>query len=342
MKLLIIGSDEVYAIENMYVRYLRELGIEVFSFSSRRLFYDYYKMSLVHKLLFKAGLSPIYHSINSELKNLIERIRPNIIWVFKGMEIFPDTLKYAREMGVKLANYNPDNPFLFSGNGSGNSNVSESIGLYDLHFTYNLQVLEQIKKNHNVRVSFLPFGYDLSYQLYESLLDQSEIIEACFLGNPDSERVKFIKGLAERGIKIALYGNDWQRYVHHGNVKIFPPVYAEKLWSVLRQYRVQLNVMRIHNVDSHNMRTFEVPGVGGIMLAPDTKEHHLFFENQKEIFLYKDIDDCVKQITFLLSISTEKSNEIRKSARDRSEQSGYNYKHRAAEVYVELNKLLLG
>ena len=42
--------------------------------------------------------------------------------------------------------------------------------------------------------------------------------------------------------------------------------------------------MRIHNPDSHNMRSFEVPGVGGIMVAPDTKEHRIFFEVGKEIF----------------------------------------------------------
>ena len=69
MKLLIAGSDKVYAIENFYVKYLRELGIEVFHFPSQSIFYDYYQKRLTNKLIFKAGLSSIITKIGKELMN---------------------------------------------------------------------------------------------------------------------------------------------------------------------------------------------------------------------------------------------------------------------------------
>ena len=55
-------------------------------------------------------------------------------------------------------------------------------------------------------------------------------------------------------------------------------VESSDFWKVLRKYRVQLNLMRPHNLDSHNMRSIEVPAVGGIGLFPDTPDHERFFE----------------------------------------------------------------
>jgi len=56
------------------------------------------------------------------------------------------------------------------------------------------------------------------------------------------------------------------------------------------------------------MRSFDIPGVGGIMLAPRTADHQLYFEDGKEVFLFKDIGECVKSIQELLSMHKDKRN----------------------------------
>src|ERR1700760_2255269 len=124
MKILVVGSDKVYAIENLYVRHLRAIGEEVIHFPAQSVFYDHYNKSILNKILFKAGISGIYKEINRQLIDVIGTSKPDIIWIFKGMEIFPDTLQWVRSRGIKLANYNPDNPFVFTGKGSGNKNVT--------------------------------------------------------------------------------------------------------------------------------------------------------------------------------------------------------------------------
>jgi spore maturation protein CgeB len=95
----------------------------------------------------------------------------------------------------------------------------------------------------------------------------------------------------------------------------------------------------VHNPTSHNMRTFEVPGIGGILLAPDTEEHRLFFTHEKEVFLYTDVDDCVTQINKIIGLSKEKADNIRFEARKRSVQSGYSYKDRTLSVSQHLQQL---
>jgi spore maturation protein CgeB len=307
--------------------------MEVKQFTAPVKFKAYYNNSLWNKLLFRAGLSPVYGKINSDLKALVDTWQPDIVWIFKGMEILPDTLKWMAKKGVKLTNYNPDNPFIFTGKGSGNSNITRSINLYDFHFTYNLDIREQLGKLTGKPVYYLPFGYELSDSLFSECGRQEEVIKTCFVGNPDIKRAKFIASLAEKGVSLDVYGNHWPEFVKHHNVTIYQEVRNEEFWKTLRRYRIQLNLTRIHSEDSHNMRTFEVPGVGGIMLAKDTTEHRSFFEDGREVFLFDNVDDCVEIIKRLLTMPNGEASCIRVAAVKRSEDCGYNYKERAKKVY---------
>lgn len=329
MKVLIIGSDKVYAIENYYYRYIKEAGHEVVLFPSQSIFYDYYQNNILNKVSFRLGFSGIIKQINRLFIEAINKNKPDIIWVFKGMELYTESLLYAKKRNIILINYNPDNPFIFSGSGSGNKFILEAIPLYDLHFTYNLKIEHQLIEEYKVKTAYLPFGFDVSKELFEECKEQKERIKACFLGNPDKQRAAFINSLAKKGIKIDVYGNNWQKFVKHKFITIFPPIYGNELWKVLRRYRLQINIMRVHNVDSHNMRSFEVPGIGGIMVAPDTTEHRNFFCDKKEAYFYSDSTSCTTIINELLDLSTQHSVQIRENARNRSILSGYSYKDRA-------------
>jgi spore maturation protein CgeB len=340
MKLLIIGSDKVFSIENFYYKYLLELGVDTKRFTAQAIFYDYYfSGNITRKILFKLGLSSIIKKINIQFKENVTSFKPEIIWVFKGMEITPESLQWAKKQGIKLVNYNPDNPFIFTGKGSGNANVTNSIGLYDFHFTYNLEIKKQLEQQFNAKTGFLPFAFDISDELYKTCEKETEIIKACFLGNPDNVRAAFIENLASKGIAIDVFGNYWDKFVSHSNITTHLPVYSIEQWKTLRKYRVQLNLMRVHNEDSHNMRTFEVPGMGGLQLAPNTTEHNLFFEDNKEIFLYKNIDECVEKTNYLLSLSTEQANECRTFARQAAIDKKHSYKDRAFQVFNALKAL---
>jgi len=333
MKLMIVGSDQVYAIENFYAKYLRELGLDVSVFTAQNYFYEYYNRSIFNKLIFKSSLSGIIPRINKLFRAEAEKFQPDIVWVFKGMEIMPETLKWLRNRNILLTNYNPDNPFIFSGKGSGNRYVTESIGLYDLHFTYNTEVMARLRADYQVETEFLPFGFDLDEGTLEKSRSQQEVIKCCFVGNPDSERAAFIKKLLANGISIDLYGHHWEKYIEHNQASILPPVYGHEFWKAIRRYRIQLNLMRPHNENSHNMRSFEIPGVGGIMLAPDTVEHRMFFTSGEDCFLFSDADDCSLKVGRILEMSDTESARIRETARRNSLLKGYRYSDRAKTVF---------
>ena len=333
MKILIIGAFSNYAIERYYLRYFNNIPqVTAAIFEAQNIFLKYYNQHLYNKVLFRLGNQSIYKKINEELKQNISSDQPDILLVFKGMEIFPETLEWAKALGIKIVNYNPDNPFIFSGRGSGNSNISNSVNLYNLHFTYNLDTKQKLEKHFITPVYWLPFGYDIPDEVYNTAALVKETVKTCFVGNPDKARVHFLKYLAIAGIEIDVYGNGWKKYLNHPNLTIYPPVYDDDLWFTLRKYRVQLNPLRIHNLDSHGMRTFEVPGIGGIMLAPKTSEHIQFFDEDKEAFFYEGLQEAIKKIKFLLALPEDKVNIIRDAARQRCINSQYDYKNRAACV----------
>ena len=339
MKLFIVGSDKIYAIENYYVKHLKVSGVEVFHFPAQTIFYDYYLKSILNKIIYKFNLSNITKKINNEFRKEVIKFKPDVIWIFKGMEIFPESIEWAKGKGIAFVNYNPDNPFIFSGKGSGNLNVRNSIHLYDLHLTYNNTVKNEISNKYKISTRILPFGFDLSDEVFKECCLEMEIMKTCFLGNPDIHRSSFLLKLAEQGIKIDIYGSNWNKFLKHPNIKIFMPVFGTEVWKTLRKYRVQLNLMRLHNPDSHNMRSFEIPGVGGIQLAPNTDDHRMYFEPNKEIFLFENVEECKTKILLLLNLPLEEAKEIRFNSRKRSLISEYSYQHRSEQALSYINAI---
>lgn len=338
-KILIVGSNKIFAIERYYIKYLRELGVNLEQFCAFDLFLDYYERNIFNKIIFQAGLSTIYKRINRQFKQIVRNYSPDIILIFKGMEILPESLAWAKAQNIKLVNYNPDNPFIFSGKGSGNRNITDCLGFYDLHLTYSYKIKEKLEDEYRLKALILPFAYNDANILYDQCSPQEEVVKLCFVGNPDSKRAAFLEALAKEGIPIDVFGFNWEKFVRHSNIKLFAPVLGTETSNTLRKYRVQLNMMRAHNEDSHNMRSFEVPGVGGIMVAPDTDDHHLYFKDGEEVFLYKGVEDCAVTIKKLLSTRVEDANLFRQNARQRSVSSGYSYKDRARQLWNYLKTL---
>ena len=127
---------------------------------------------------------------------MVENFKPETILVFKGMEIFPETLLHFKNKNIKLVNYNPDNPFIFTGKGSGNSNITSSIKLFDLYITYDNDIQMRLFEI-GVNSAILPFGYELPIEDFEQSQKVSEIKKICFIGNPDPDRANFIRNLSE-------------------------------------------------------------------------------------------------------------------------------------------------
>ncbi len=341
MKILIVGSDESYAIERIYHKYLVEIGHDVDLYPLATLADKRIRKSLPLKVLRKMRISTIYNTDNKLLIRYVTEKKPEVIWVFKGIEILTNTLIHFRSLGFKIVNYNPDHPFIRTFSAGGGNNVADSVPLYDLHFCYSLDLCREIENRFHIPCVHLPFGFELDDETYQEVKMENEILKVAFVGNPDKYRKKIIQYLAENHIAIDVYGYGWDKWLSdHKYITVYNGVEKKDFWKSMRRYRVNLNIFRPHNEGSHNMRTFEIPAVGGIMLAPQSKEHIQFFTDNEEFFTYTDQASLIDSCHYLLHISTIDANRIRNNARNRCVNNDYSYRHNAAIVSHALKELI--
>lgn len=268
---------------------------------------------------------------NAALMKAATELKPDAVLIFKGMEIFPSTLRSLRDRGAFLVNYNADHPFEHFSRGSGNTNVIRSVPLYHLHITYSRKIAAQLRERYpGIPVAIVPFGHEVDDAAYDSLRCITESVRACFLGNPDDHRRRNIETLVEAGIPIDVYGFGWSNFLKPAaNLNIHNAAIGADMLATLRRYRVQLNFFRPHNADSHNMRTFEVPACGGIMLGEDSSEHRDFFAPGREAFFFTDPQDMIAKARHILEMPVSEADAIRAAARRRSVEGRYSYRDRA-------------
>jgi len=339
LKFLIVGSEASWALETYYCKYLNKLGFSASIFNCSK----HYTPSLLFKIRNRLQDLLIYKDVNKKLIEYCQSSKPAVVWIFKGVEIYPETLSKLRSLGIVLVNYNPDHPFIRTSIAHGGKNIVLAIPLYDLHFCYRMDLTQELKNKFNVQTALLPFGYELSDEWYDEIAQTDEIKKVCFIGTPDKERVKEIEVIARAGFHIDIYGQQYQnKYIldKYDNIKVHDVVLEKEFWKKIRQYRVQINFFRKHNIGSHNQRTFEVPGAGGILLSPDSVEQRTFFSDRKEIFYYNDSQSMLSSIEELLTMSEDEAMAIRMAARERSLNSNYSYESRALTVYNTLEKLI--
>lgn len=336
ISLLMVGNDSPGSLEVCYTKHLVQHPdvSHVSIFPSRRLFFENQK-SLSNKLLFKIGYAAIYKTINQYLLQECTLGKYNYILVFKGMEIFPKTLMKLKSQGIKLVNLNPDNPFHFSGKGSGNSNIINSLQLYDLHITYSNSILEKFGEL-GITARLIPFGFSETATVHAKL---PETMKVCFIGYADKRRIQFINKLATLGTQIDVFGPKWTSAYLHKNISAHDAIVGQAYQQMIPNYRIQLNLLRPHNANAHNMRSFEIPAYGGIQLANNSNDHKKFFIENQNIFLFENAVECVDKINYLLSLPPQDAEKIRVSAKQHCAKHQYGYYFRANELVSILKEL---
>src|SRR4051812_24303559 len=93
MKILIVGSNKSWAIERLYIKYLTELGPEIHLYPAPDIVFDNHSKNIFRKILFKTKIRTGYPEVNKGLIEQADILEPDLIWVFKGMEIYPATVK---------------------------------------------------------------------------------------------------------------------------------------------------------------------------------------------------------------------------------------------------------
>ena len=312
-KILIIGSKENFTLEKMYYRAFINLGQNV----------EFYH---------------IHDSINSKILNLIERLfrfyiykkRRKILLNFikkKKLDLIIFIKIKRSQPGVKIVNIFPDNPLDIKRKNISNINVLECIDQFDLFCIWSNRILKEIKfLKKKAKLLYLPFAHDKFFHI-KGKIDPRYKNKINFIGSFDKSRLDILKQLDSSNILIG--GNNWKHKIRNYGRHI----YGRKLCSIISSSLASLNFLRDQNLTSHNMRTFEVPAMKGLLLTQRSKEQNQFFPEGKASLMFSNLKELKNQIAYIKK-NPKKALKIRLNSYRISKK--HSYTHRAKSILKKL------
>ncbi len=135
-------------------------------------------------------------------------------------------------------------------------------------------------------------------------------IDVSFVGQCYGNRHEVIERLTSCGIHVEAYGSGWPN----------GPLTAEDMVRMYSKSRINLgfgSVIGLSNAYCLKGRDFEIPMSGGLYLTEYHPELDRFYNIGSEIVAYRDFNDLVEKIRFLLS-NPEKADEIRRKGYERA------------------------
>ena len=296
----------------------------------------------------KLGYPPDTTDTNNEILDQTENLKPDIIWIDKGLMIRPVTLRNAKIMNptTKVCFFSEDDMFAPHNQ---SAYFKKCLPLYDLVFTaksYNTLPAELPKLGAR-RVVFVDQAYDVyAHRPMEvSQTDKDKFgADVGFIGTFEKDRAMTMLHLARNGIKVRVWGNNWESWMKkHSNLRVEnQPLYEEKYALAISATKINLCFLRKINRDLQTSRTFEIPACEGFMLAERTREHLRLFEEGKEADFFDNDNpqELLAKVQYYLA-HEDKRKTIAQAGRKRCVESGYSHHDRLQYMLEQVEKLCL-
>jgi spore maturation protein CgeB len=304
-------------------------------------------------------------ALNAAVLETVELHRPRLVWAEKQEYLRPATLKRIRQIGAATAHYNPD-PY-FSLTWKRTSLTDECLPLYDVAVVTKRYELDNYAAHGCSRVIYSPLGYDpVGHAPPRQRTDY--VRDVVFVGGWEPRRERFLAAAQQAAKDVSVWGYGWSiaresrinplralrlgRLAPGQRVYFGPPsthldsaiqagegangeIYEEAYSDAIAGSRIALGLLREVCPDQHTTRTFEIPAIGGFMLADRSPEHMELFEEGQEAEFFGSDEEYVEKLNFYLA-HEEVRTRVARAGHARCMRSGYSYDDRLRHVLTEL------
>lgn len=273
---------------------------------------------------------------NRQIIELVRQDRYDILWVDKGLEIKPETLRKAKELSPKITivGYSPDD---MGSRHNQTKNFLACLPYYDWYCTTKTYNVQELKDLGCPRVMLTGNAYDPdTHRPMDLSAEEKQRFggPVGFIGSFEDQRAKFISFLAQQGIRVGVWGNGWEENCQpsHPNLRIKgPSVYGDDYARAICSFDIGLGFLRKINRDLQTTRSIEIPACGAFMLAERTDEHLELFEEGKEAEFFGNQEELLEKVRFYLAHEPERR-QIAQAGRERCLRSGYSNHERLKEI----------
>ncbi len=248
-------------------------------------------------------------SLNLELLKKAEGFSPQLLWVEKGLHIWPETLKQIRQIGCPLlVHFSPDNQRVFANQ---SRHYLRALGLYDLQVTTKSQDMTWLRQcgARGLRLMGKGFDPEIHRPIILSAEEQKRFgCEVGFVGHWEPWRERLLLQILEKGYSVKVWGGGW-RCAHlrrhplfSGAVHLVGQEYAKAICGA----KVSLCLLSRWFGDLTTARSVEIPACGGFLLAERNEEHKALFREGGEAEYYSSIPEMFQKIDYYLRREEER------------------------------------
>ncbi|MGA8428588.1 MAG: glycosyltransferase [Candidatus Sulfotelmatobacter sp.] len=341
-KVLVIGTTDEGSLPESYARAFERLGMEVVRYDFVRAIRNAGRFA-GNRVLRRALRSRLWNTVNRETAEVAQSVRPALIFGVKCTYLHPETVRQIRKStGVPFVNHYPDHPYIGIPWDPREASVQrrdliEVFRQYDVLFMWERSLVERLRRD-GVEAKYLPFAVDPEL-FHPQSVDEGLLCETCHATHDTAfvatyTRFRCAEVAKIRHHTVAIWGNNWPRKWRTltGEHRAHAPVWGKVVGDIYARAAVSLNVLNAENLGGPNMRTFEIPGSGGVMLARYSAAQDEFFPDNEAAVYYRspeEIDDKIE----LLMRDCELRTCIRKNAARLAAEQTYDV--RAAQVLRE-------
>ena len=325
-RILVYGENWEGTLPQLLLTDLKSRNFEVKSFDYTLIMPGIRKRSFFEKVIRKIFYRFYINKINKDLLKTVQVFNPSMIIVAKGIHLSQFTLLCMRSKSVKLINWNPDDFFNMK---NSNDNLISSLDLYDLIISSRPHMFDKYYQHGAKDVLFIDWYYVPSLHFAEDL---EKTIDISFVGSWSQYREDFIDSIGKRFI---IRGGGWEKSSskfksrHNVDSKILSQL---EMREIFNKSKINLNILTPENFDISNLRFFEVPASGGLLLTE---------RNSHALSLLLDKEEClmfssVTEIQMLLSEWSD-SNKIARSGTHRMLTSLHSFHDRVDDMLRHVN-----
>lgn len=262
----------------------------------------------------RRALSRLYRAqFNRRIRESVRRLRPDLLVVFKGTAVAPETLAEARRRGVWSCNFWPDVSTV------GHWGVDQRIfRVFDHIFTTKSFGIADLEARLGLtNVSFLPPASDpLVHRPIACDRSLAGKPEVSFLGRRSLRKESLLTTLAGAigPERLAVWGDGWdlaasaplRRAVRGG------PIYGDFYAMAIGESRINLGLLseKVPGASSGDLitaRTFQIPASGGFLLHQRTDELAQYFKEGREVACFGDSAELVEKVLHYLDNEPERA-----------------------------------
>jgi spore maturation protein CgeB len=274
----------------------------------------------------RLGFGPLTRKFNLAIIDESRKLKPDVVWIDKGIWITPDTVRKLKTYTSLVVHYTPDPAIKFHRT----RNFLASIKEYDLLFTTKSWELSDYDKLLASKVVLTRQSTSLSRTRRVEIPHGEQHLFCCdvaFVGHAEPHYVNIIKGIvtALPHIKVRIWG-PWKTAVEETPRLAAAwggrPVYGVDYCKAMSGAKIGLGLLTKLVPETETTRTFEIPACKTFLLAERTQAHEQYFHEGFEAEFFSSPREAIEKISYYLDNEIDRE-QIAAAGHLRFNRSGY-------------------